>query len=47
VVRGFNQWVLLGIFGLLMIAAYVVLERHQERLVRLGRTWMLEIRSWA
>ncbi len=45
--RGFNQWVLLGIFGILMIAAYVVLERHQERLVRLGRTWMLELRSWA
>lgn len=45
--RGFNQWVLLGIFGILMIATYVVLERHQERLVRLGRTWMLELRSWA
>jgi hypothetical protein len=45
--RGFNQWVLLGIFGLLMIATYVVLERHQERLVRMGRTWATTLRSWA
>jgi hypothetical protein len=41
-----NQWVLLGVVGLLMVAAYVILERHQERLVRAGRQWAAELRSW-
>jgi hypothetical protein len=45
-VRLTNQWVLLGAVGLLMVAAYVVLERHQERLVRAGRHWAAELRSW-
>lgn len=46
-VRLVNQWVLLGAVGLLMVAAYVVLERHQERLLRAGRHWAAELRSWA
>ncbi|PDW02215.1 hypothetical protein [Candidatus Viridilinea mediisalina] len=41
-----NQWVLLGIVGLLMVAAYVILERHQERLVRAGRAWAEHLRGW-
>jgi len=41
-----NQWVLLGIAGLLMVLAYVVLERHQERLVRTGRRWVTQLQSW-
>ncbi|NJN16895.1 MAG: hypothetical protein HC822_11820 [Oscillochloris sp.] len=42
-----NQWVLLGIAGLLMVAAYVLLERHQERLVRAGTLWITRLRSWS
>lgn len=45
-VRLANQWVLLGAVGLLMVAAYVVLERHQERLLRAGRYWAGQLRSW-
>jgi hypothetical protein len=45
-VRITNQWVLFGGIGLLMIAAYVLLERHQERLLRAGRVWTAELRSW-
>ena len=45
-VRLANQWVLLGAAGLLMVAAYVILERHQERLVRTGRHWMTQLQSW-
>lgn len=45
-VRLVNQWVLLGALGLLMVAAYVILERHQERLVRTGRSWAAQLRSW-
>ncbi|WP_129670392.1 hypothetical protein [Candidatus Chloroploca sp. Khr17] len=45
-VRFANQWVLLGIVGLLMVVAYVILERHQERLVRTGRAWAVQLRSW-
>lgn len=45
-VRLANQWVLLGAIGLLMVAAYVVLERHQERLARAGRAWAAQLKSW-
>jgi hypothetical protein len=41
-----NQWVLFGAVGLLMIAAYVLLERYQERLLRAGRAWASELRGW-
>ncbi|NTW00555.1 MAG: DUF2157 domain-containing protein [Oscillochloris sp.] len=41
-----NQWVIFGSVGLLMIAAYVLLERYQERLLRLGRAWATELRGW-
>jgi hypothetical protein len=44
--RPVNQWVLLGVAGLLMVAAYVLLERHQERLIRTGRDWAARLRSW-
>ena len=45
-VRISNQWVLFGTVGLLMIAAYVLLERHHERLLRAGRAWAAELRGW-
>lgn len=45
-VRLANQWVILGIVGLLMVLAYVVLERHQERLLRAGRYWAWQLRAW-
>ncbi|MGQ9925885.1 MAG: hypothetical protein ACUVS4_03350 [Chloroflexaceae bacterium] len=45
-VRLANQWVILGIIGLLMVLAYVVLERHQERLLRAGRYWAGQLRAW-
>ena len=45
-VRLTNQWLLLGAVGLLMVAAYVVLERHQERLLRAGRAWAAQLQSW-
>lgn len=41
-----NQWVLLGVVGLLMVLAYVMLERHQERLLRAGRSWAAQLRAW-
>lgn len=41
-----NQWVLLGIVGLLMVLAYVILERYQERLIRTGRAWVNQVREW-
>lgn len=41
-----NQWILLGIVGLLMVLAYVLLERHQERLVRAGSSWAAQLRTW-
>jgi len=41
-----NQWVLLGVVGLLMVLAYVLLERHQERLLRAGRSWAAQLRAW-
>ncbi|MFV9504818.1 MAG: SCO7613 C-terminal domain-containing membrane protein [Oscillochloridaceae bacterium umkhey_bin13] len=45
-VRLVNQWVLLGLVGLLMVIAYVILERHQERLVRTGRRWADALQHW-
>ncbi|MCS6879892.1 MAG: hypothetical protein RMK84_12825 [Oscillochloridaceae bacterium] len=45
-VRLANQWVILGIVGLMMVLAYVVLERHQERLLRAGRFWAEQLRAW-
>jgi hypothetical protein len=45
-VRLTNQWVLLGVVGLLMVLAYVLLERYQERLSRAGRYWAEQLRTW-
>jgi hypothetical protein len=45
-VRLANQWVILGAMGLLMVLAYVILERHQERLLRAGRYWAGQLRAW-
>lgn len=41
-----NQWILLGIVGLLMVLAYVLLERYQERLMQTGRSWANQLREW-
>ncbi len=41
-----NQWIVFGILGLLMVAAYVLLERQQERLRRMGRAWIAELQQW-
>ncbi len=44
--RMLNQWLLLGLLGLLMLLAYVVLERQQERLRRAGRDWATRLQRW-
>ncbi|WP_298819123.1 hypothetical protein [Chloroflexus sp.] len=41
-----NQWLLLGSLGLLMLVAYVLLERQQAVLRRLGRDWALRLQQW-
>jgi hypothetical protein len=41
-----SKWVLLGLAGLLLVGAYVVLERRQEQLARIGRAWAERISSW-
>ncbi len=45
-VRINNQWAIFGSVGLLMIAAYVLLERYQERLLRAGQAWASELKGW-
>jgi hypothetical protein len=44
--RSANQWLLIGGVGLLLVAAYVLLERRQEQLVRSGRLLLEQIRGW-
>ncbi|PMP81880.1 MAG: hypothetical protein C0184_07640, partial [Chloroflexus aggregans] len=44
--RMLNQWLLLGLVGLLMLLAYVVLERQQELLRRAGRDWAARLQQW-
>jgi hypothetical protein len=44
--QALNQWVLLGIVGLLLVGAYVLLERRQEQLVRAGRALVEQVRGW-
>jgi hypothetical protein len=44
--RSANQWLLIGGVGLLLVAAYVLLERRQEQLVRSGRILLEQIRGW-
>lgn len=41
-----NKWVLLGILGIILVGAYVILERYQERLTRAGRLWVEQIKAW-
>jgi hypothetical protein len=41
-----NKWVLLGILGLLLVGAYVLLERRQEQLARAGRALVERISAW-
>jgi hypothetical protein len=42
-----NKWMLLGALGLLLVGAYVLLERRQEQLARLGRTLVERISEWS
>jgi hypothetical protein len=42
-----NKWMLLGCLGLLLVAAYVLLERRQEQLARAGRAWIERINGWS
>ncbi len=42
-----NKWVLLGCLGLLLVGAYVLLERRQEQLTRAGRAWIERISGWS
>ncbi|HEX9441115.1 MAG TPA: hypothetical protein VF909_15625, partial [Roseiflexaceae bacterium] len=42
-----NKWVLLGLLGLLLVGAYVLLERRQEQLARAGRAWVERLRGWS
>jgi hypothetical protein len=42
-----NKWMLLGALGLLLVGAYVLLERRQEQLARLGRAIVERISGWS
>jgi hypothetical protein len=42
-----NKWLLLGALGLLLVGAYILLERRQEQLVRAGRAWAERFRGWS
>ncbi len=41
-----NKWMLLGMLGLIMIAAYVVLERRQQQLRQAGQVLIETVTSW-
>jgi hypothetical protein len=41
-----NRWVLLGLLGMLMVGAYVLLERRQEQLAHAGRAFVERIGGW-
>ncbi len=41
-----NKWVLLGLLGLLLVGAYLLLERRQQELVRAGRALIETVSSW-
>ncbi len=41
-----NQWLFLGVIGLLMLLAYVILERQQEYLRQIGRNWAERLQQW-
>ncbi len=41
-----NQWLVLGLLGILMLLAYVLLERQQEQLRRFGRDLVVRLREW-
>jgi hypothetical protein len=42
-----NKWMLLGARGVLLVGAYVLLERRQEQLARLGRALVERISGWS
>ena len=42
-----NKWVLLGLLGLLLVGAYLLLERRQQELVRAGRALIETVSSWS
>jgi Flp pilus assembly protein TadB len=44
--RMLNQWLVLGLLGMLMLLAYVLLERQQEQLRRFGRDLVVRLREW-
>ncbi len=44
--RMLNQWLVLGLLGILMLLAYVLLERQQEQLRRFGRDLVVRLREW-
>jgi uncharacterized membrane protein len=41
-----NKWVLLGMLGLLLVGAYLLLERRQQELIRAGRALIDRVSSW-
>jgi len=41
-----NQWLVLGLLGMLMLLTYVLLERQQEQLRRLGRDLVMRLQEW-
>lgn len=44
--RMLNQWLLLGALGILMLLAYVILERQQDQLRRFGRDLIVRLKQW-
>jgi hypothetical protein len=44
--RMLNQWLVLGLLGMLMLLAYVLLERQQEQLRRFSRDLVVRLREW-
>jgi hypothetical protein len=46
-IQAANKWLVLGGVGILMVGMYVLLEQHQERLLRLGRAWVERLQHWS
>ncbi|KAB8140287.1 hypothetical protein F8S13_23950 [Chloroflexia bacterium SDU3-3] len=45
--RAANTWVVMGVVGMLLIGLYVLFERRQEQLLRLGRSLIATLSAWS
>lgn len=41
-----NKWILMGLLGITLVGLYVLLERRQDELRRLGMLWIDRVRAW-